>query len=117
MTFNLQKDVNARKVEAFFCLAGCCTSGAQTTPGTEQLPWTTAATCEKGLVVFTTENLTLRFPSFLLLPPSLSSIFPSLSHFFFFLAPAEQCPSVPRDLPVSSALALVCAAHIHTAVF
>ena len=117
MTFNLQKDVNARKAEAFFCLAGCCTSGAQTTPGTEQLPWTTAAMCEKGLVIFTTENLTLRFPSFLLLPPSLSSIFPSLSHFFFFLAPDEQCPSVPRDLPVSSALALVCAAHIHTAVF
>lgn len=70
-----------------------------------------AATREKGLVVFTAENLSFRFPSFLPLPPSLSSFFPSLSPFFFFWLLLNKCPSVLHNSPVSSMLALVSAAH------
>lgn len=87
MIFNLQKDVNAMKAEAF-CLVGCCISGARTTPGTQRLPQTTVATCEKGLLKISRSDF---LPS---CPSSLPFIFLSFSLSLFLLF-GSRWTSVP----------------------
>jgi len=87
MIFNLQKDVNAMKAEAF-CLVGCCISGVRTTPGTQRLPQTTVATCEKGLLKISRSDF---LPS---CPSSLPFIFLSFSLSLFLLF-GSRWTSVP----------------------